>query len=428
MRLLIRGGRVVNPKGRSGQMDILVENGRIAQMGEGIDCEGAATLDAAGLHLFPGLVDLHCHLREPGYEYKEDIDSGTRAAAKGGFTAVCCMANTRPVTDNAEEVRYILQRAREAGYCRVYPIGAVSKEMKGEALAEMGDMLSAGAVAFSDDGRPILDGNLMRQALLYAKSFGALIMAHEEDVSLVYGGVMNESYLSTRLGLRPNTRAAEETMIARDCILAQTYDVPVHICHVSTRGGVEIIRFYKEQGVRVTCETAPHYIAGCEELVEGYDTHAKVNPPLRAREDREAIRQALAQGVIDCIATDHAPHHQDEKQVEFDLAAPGISGFESAFALSYTNLVKNGYMALSQLIQRMSAMPADIVGIPGGVLQPGAVADIAAADLETPFVLSPKDWVSKGKNNPFFGQEVYGRVMWTLLEGKASYRNGEAQI
>jgi dihydroorotase len=426
MKLLIRGGRVVNPMGRSGELDILVENGVIARMEQGIVCEGAATLDAGGLHIFPGLFDLHCHLREPGYEYKEDIESGTRAAAKGGFTSVCAMANTRPVTDSAEGVRYILQRAKECGYCRVYPIGAVSKGMKGETLAEMGGMLAAGAAAFSDDGRPIMDGNLMRLALLYAKTFDALIMAHEEDLSLVHGGVMNEGYLSTKLGLMPNSRAAEEAMIARDCILAQAYDVPLHICHVSTRGGVEIIRFYKQQGVKITCETAPHYIAGCEELVEGYDANAKVNPPLRTREDREAVRRGLAQGVIDCVATDHAPHHRDEKQVEFDLAASGISGFESAFALCYTHLARKGYMTLAQLIERMSYLPARIVKRPGGVLEEGKAADIAAADLDGKYILSPQDWVSKGKNSPFFGQEVYGRIKWTLLAGKAVYRDGEA--
>ena len=420
-KLLIKGGKLVFADGvREG--DILADGGKIIKIGQGLEDAGAEVVDARGLHVFPGLIDMHVHLREPGFEYKEDIASGSAAAVHGGFTQVCCMPNTQPVCDNAAVVGYIVARSKEVGLCKVRPIGAITKGEAGESLAEMGKMKDAGAVAVSDDGRPVSDARMMRLAIEYASDFGLLCLSHCEDKSLVDGGVVNEGYNSTLAGLKGIPRAAEEIMLAREIILAETLGKRVHICHVSTKGGVQLLREAKARGVRVTAETCPHYFTLTDDAIVTYDANTKVNPPIREAEDVAAIREGLRDGTLDCIVTDHAPHHRDEKSGEYNLAAFGISGIETSFALSYTALVKGGVLTLEQLADRMSAAPARILGLEGGSLKEGGVADIMLADLDEKYTIDPKDFLSKGKNTPFAGREVYGRVKCTIVDGNIKYR------
>ena len=417
---LIRGGRVIDPKnGVDSVMDVLVQGGRVAQMGEQLNCEGAQVIDAAGKVVAPGFIDMHCHLRDPGQEYKEDIVSGTRAAARGGFTGVCCMPNTKPVNDSAAVTRYIIEKAETQGSgVHVYPVGAISKGLEGVEMAEIGRMKQAGIVAISDDGRPVTNSNLLRLAMQYADHFGVFIMSHSEDKNLVGDGVMNEGFISTKLGLPGITRAAEEVMIARDILVAEAEGKRIHLCHVSTRGGVQLIREAKARGVRVTAETTPHYIGATDEWVLGYDSNCRVNPPLREEADRLACIAGLADGTIDVIATDHAPHHQDEKRVEFHLAASGISGFETAFCVSHTELVKKGYLTLPQLIERMSTRPAQLLGVPGGELGVGAVADLVVLDPERAVTVDASRFVSRGHNTPFDGKTYTGAVVMTMAGGR----------
>ena len=420
-KLLIKGGKLVFADGvREG--DILADGGKIIKIGQGLEDAGAEVVDARGLHVFPGLIDMHVHLREPGFEYKEDIASGSAAAVHGGFTQVCCMPNTQPVCDNAAVVGYIVARSKEVGLCKVRPIGAITKGEAGESLAEMGKMKDAGAVAVSDDGRPVSDARMMRLAIEYASDFGLLCLSHCEDKSLVDGGVVNEGYNSTLAGLKGIPRAAEEIMLAREIILAETLGKRVHICHVSTKGGVQLLREAKARGVRVTAETCPHYFMLTDDAIVTYDANTKVNPPIREAEDVAAIREGLRDGTLDCIVTDHAPHHRDEKSGEYNLAAFGISGIETSFSLSYTALVKSGVLTLEQLADRMSAAPARILGLEGGSLKEGGVADIMLADLDEKYTIDPKDFLSKGKNTPFAGREVYGRVKCTIVDGNIKYR------
>ncbi len=419
-KLLIKGGTAVLPEGCV-VCDLLLEGGKIARIGTGLSAAGADVLDAAGLHVFPGLIDMHVHLREPGYEYKEDIASGSAAAVRGGFTQVCCMPNTDPVCDNAAVVSYIVRRGREVGLCKVRPIGAMTVGEKGEQLAEMGKMKDAGAVAFSDDGRPVSDSRILRLAMEYAAGFGMLTLSHCEDKALVDGGVVNEGFNSTLAGLKGSPRAAEEIDIARVIILAETLGLRAHVCHVSTRGGVQLLREAKRRGVRVTAETCPHYFTLTDDAVTGFDANTKVNPPLREQGDVDAIKAGLADGTLDCIVTDHAPHHADEKNVEYNLAAFGISGIETSFSLSYTALVRGGVLTLEQLAEKMSAAPARILGLEGGALKEGAVADLMLADLSEKYVIDPAEFRSKGKNTPFKGQEVYGRVKATIVDGAVKF-------
>lgn len=419
-KLLIKGGTAVLPEGCV-VCDLLLEGGKIARIGTGLSVAGADVLDAAGLHVFPGLIDMHVHLREPGYEYKEDIASGSAAAVRGGFTQVCCMPNTDPVCDNAAVVSYIVRRGKEVGLCKVRPIGAMTVGEKGEQLAEMGKMKDARAVAFSDDGRPVSDSRMLRLAMEYAAGFGMLTLSHCEDKALVDGGVVNEGFNSTLAGLKGSPRAAEEIDIARVIILAETLGLRAHVCHVSTRGGVQLLREAKRRGVRVTAETCPHYFTLTDDAVTGFDANTKVNPPLREQGDVDAIKAGLADGTLDCIVTDHAPHHADEKNVEYNLAAFGISGIETSFSLSYTALVRGGVLTLEQLAEKMSAAPARILGLEGGALKEGAVADLMLADLSEKYVIDPAEFRSKGKNTPFKGQEVYGRVKATIVDGAVKF-------
>lgn len=419
-KLLIKNGTVVFSDGVK-KCDILIDGDKIAKISENIDAAGVKTIDASGLHVFPGLIDMHVHLREPGYEYKEDIASGSAAAVCGGFTQVCCMPNTNPVCDNAAVVGYIVARGKEVGLCKVRPIGAITVGEKGEQLAEIGKMKDAGAVAISDDGRPVSDARIMRLAMEYASDFGLICLSHCEDKSLVDGGVVNEGYNSTLAGLKGIPRAAEEIMIAREIVLAETLHKRAHICHVSTKGGVQLLREAKARGVAISAETCPHYFTLTDDIVLGYDANTKVNPPVREAEDVEAIKEGLRDGTLDCIVTDHAPHHVDEKSVEYNLAAFGISGIETSFALSYTNLVRGGVLTLEQLADRMSTAPARILNLEGGVLEEGRVADIMLADLNEKYVIDSKKFVSKGKNTPFDGTEVYGKVKYTIVDGKVKY-------
>ena len=429
MRILIKGGHVIDPKNHVDRVtDVYLDKGVISEVGDDINYEleglELEVIDATGKYVVPGLIDMHCHLREPGFEYKETIESGTKSAAMGGFTSIACMPNTKPVVDNAAVVTYIKERAKEVGAVHVYPIGAITKGQKGEELAEIGEMKFAGIVAVSEDGKSVENPCLMRHAMEYAAMFDTMVISHCEDMALVDGGCMNEGFMSTKLGLRGITRAAEEVVIARDIILAETTHTPVHIAHVSTRGGVELVREAKKRGVRVTCETCPHYFTLTEDAVEGYNTFAKMNPPLRTEDDVKAICEGLADGTIDAIATDHAPHHIDEKNCEFQRAANGIVGFETAFALGYTYLVKPGILSLEELIRKFTVNPAHILGLGKGTLSEDATADVMIFDTEEPFEVKTAEFQSKSKNSPYDGYRLYGKVCYTIVNGEIVVSQG----
>ena len=422
MDIIITNGHVIDPSQNiNGIGDILIENGKIKE----IRLRPALLsprppsfdiIDASGLYILPGLVDMHCHLREPGFSHKETIKTGTLAGLKGGFTTLCCMPNTDPVNDNETVTEFILRKAFAEGACYVYPIGAITKGQKGEELAEMGKMRAAGCIAFSDDGRPVMNSLIMRRALEYSKAIDAPIISHAEDPNLSEGGVMNEGIVSTRLGLRGIPREAEDIMIARDLMLARLTGGRIHIAHVSTRGGVELIRKAKEEGINVTAETCPHYFTLTEEAVSDYNTNAKVNPPLRTEEDLIAIIEGLKDGTIDVIATDHAPHHRDEKLQEFDNAPSGISGLETALSLSL-NLVHSGHISLYDLTKKISLNPARILGIPKGSLTIGTMAEIIILDISREFKVEGDSFISLGKNTPFDGWLLKGMVVATICKG-----------
>ncbi|HOL90715.1 MAG TPA: dihydroorotase [Clostridiales bacterium] len=419
MKLLIKNGHIIDVKtGIDGIYDLLVEDDRIAGISKDMDPEGCEIINAGGKYVLPGLVDAHCHLRDPGFEYKEDIESGTRSAARGGFTSVACMPNTNPVIDNESVVKYILNKAKREGYVNVYPIGAITKGLKGEELAEIGELKFAGAVAVSDDGNPVKSSSLMKKAMQYASMFDIAIISHCEDTDMAEDGVMNEGYTSTMLGLKGIPAAAEETMVARELILSEYLDIPIHIAHVSTALSVELIRNAKKRGVKVTCETCPHYFSLTEEACMGYDTNAKVNPPLRTTKDVQAIIEGIADDTIDIIATDHAPHHIDEKRVEFSIAANGMVGFETALPLAVTKLVRPGIITMGKLVEKMSLNPAKLLGISKGTLEPGSTADITIVDIDAKFTVDPEKFESRSKNSPFGGMELYGLVWGTIVNGK----------
>lgn len=401
------------------KVDIRTENGLIAEIGENLS--GGEVLDCAGLTALAGLVDIHVHLREPGFEKKENIESGARAAVKGGFTQICCMPNTSPVIDNKVVVTYIKAREKEVNLCKIHPVGAITKGQEGQELAAIGGMKHAGAVALSEDGKSVPSAKIMSLAMQYASDFGLKCLCHCEDRELVDGGVVNEGYYSTLTGLKGSIRAAEDIIIAREICLAESLDIPVHICHVSTYSGIQLIREAKARGVRVTAETCPHYFTLTDEAIKEFDTNTKVNPPLRAEKDRIAVIEGLKDGTLDCIVTDHAPHHADDKNVEYNLAAFGISGLETSFALSYTALVKSGELTLPQLAEKMSAAPAEILSLKGGKIEVGAPADLTFADLNEEWTIDPDEFVSKGKNTPFTGVKVYGRVKYTVVDGEIKY-------
>jgi dihydroorotase len=421
--IMIRGGRVIDPSRNTDEVtDLFIAEGKVQALGRDLGRpDDALVVEAAGKVVAPGLIDLHVHLREPGQEDVETVATGAMAAAAGGFSAVCAMPNTDPVTDNQAAVGFIVSQAQRAAKARVYPIGAVSLGQKGQQLAEFGELVGAGAVAVSDDGKPVASSHLMRTALEYARTFGIPVADHCEEPTLAAGGVMHEGLVSTRLGLKGMPAAAEEIMVARDILLAELTGGQVHLCHMSTRGSVALIRRAKEQGLRVTAEACPHHFTLTHEACEGYNTNAKMNPPLREPEDREAIRQALRDGTIDVICTDHAPHHYDAKEREFDDAPNGIIGLETALGLAVTELVETGLLSLGGLVTRMSVMPARIFNLPGGTLAPGASADVVVLDPVVGWTVQPDEFFSKSRNTPFAGRRLRGRAETTIVRGQVVF-------
>ncbi len=424
--ILIRSGRLLDPsRGTDEVSDLFLADGKVQASGRDLGRpDGALVVEAAGKVVAPGLIDLHVHLREPGQEDLETVATGAMAAAAGGFSAVCAMPNTDPVTDNQAAVGFIVSQAQRAAKARVYPIGAVSLGQRGQQLAEFGELVGAGAVAVSDDGKPVASSHLMRTALEYARTFGIPVADHCEEPTLAAGGAMHEGLVSTRLGLKGIPSAAEEIMVARDILLAELTGGHVHLCHMSTRGSVELIRRAKEKGLRVTAEACPHHFTLTHEACEGYNTNAKMNPPLREPEDREAIRQALRDGTIDVICTDHAPHHYDAKEREFDDAPNGIIGLETALGLAVTELVETGLLSLADLVSRMSVMPARIFNLPGGTLAPGASADVVVLDPTIGWTVRPEEFFSKSRNTPFAGRRLKGRADTTIVRGQVVFARG----
>ena len=415
MRIILTNCKVYNDEKIN---KIFIEDGKFAN--EFAEDKADRIIDLKGATVTPGLVDMHCHLREPGGEYKETIATGTASAAKGGYTSICPMPNTNPVADNAAVISGILKKAKEADNCRVYPIGAATKGIDGELISEMGLMKEAGIVAVSDDGHPIKNAGIMRKVLEYASDFDLPVLNHCEDKSLSEGA-MNEGTVSTSIGIRGIPTAAEDIMIARDIILSEYLNIPVHICHVSTKGGVRMIRDAKARGVKVTCETCPHYFTLTDDMCATYDTNFKMHPPLRTRDHLEAIIEGIKDGTIDAIATDNAPHHADEKVCEFSVALNGILGFETAFALGYTYLVKTGEITLAKLIDLMCFAPSNILKLGRGGMNVGDDADLAVFDLDNEFVFEKDKMLSKSRNTPYDGWKLYGETILTVMGGKITY-------
>ncbi len=457
-RLVIAGGRVLDPaRGLDEVADLVVEAGVVREMGRGLapsavgapaapdrtDSQGdavptgaaghrlrvagdAAVLDAAGLVVAPGFVDLHAHLRTPGQEWKEDMESGTRAAAAGGFTSVCCMANTRPPMDTGALVLAVREMARRRAAVRVYPLACVTRGMAGRRLTDVAELAEAGAVALSDDGRPVAEAAVMRNALAYAGMFGLPVSAHEEEPSLARGTAAHLGPVASALGLRGQPGEAEAVLVARDALLAAATGGRLHVAHVSAAATVEVLRWARARGVAVTAEVTPHHLALTEEALAGHDTDAKCNPPLRGEEDRRALVEALAEGVIDCVATDHAPHAPHEKAVEFDAAPFGVVGFETALGVLVTTLVRPGLLSLAGLVDRLSARPAAVFGLPGGSLAPGSPGDVVVFDPDAEWTVDPDRFLSKGRNTPFRGRRLWGRVVATFVGGAPAYLAPEA--
>lgn len=423
MNLLIKGGRVIDPSQKNDDLlDVLIVDGHIQEVSKSLTTsDNTKIIDASGKYVVPGLIDMHVHFRDPGQEYKEDIISGTKAAVTGGFTSVCCMPNTKPTIDNKAIASYIINKAKNEGFCNVFPVGSITYGLSGERMSEMGELKESGCVAVSDDGRPVVNSELMMRSLQYAQGIGIMVISHAEELSLVGQGVMNEGYTSTELGLKGIPRVAEEIATSRDIMLAEYTDTPIHIAHVSTKGSVRIIREAKARGVKVTCETAPHYFTLTDDAVRGYNTNAKMNPPLREADDVAAIKSGLKDGTIDCIATDHAPHHIDEKDVEFNEAMNGIIGLETSLPLSL-KLVEEGVLTLNQLVEKMTFNPSKILGLNRGTLAIGAVADVTIIDPTLEWKVEKEKLASKSKNSPFLGWSMKGAAEVTIVGGKSVYK------
>lgn len=418
--IFLKGGTVVDPsQDLDGVRDVLLVDAEVAELGESLEVpEAARVVDCAGLVVAPGLIDVHVHLREPGEEHKETIATGAQAAAAGGFTAVCAMPNTDPPVDDPAVVGFVVAQGRRAGAARVYPTGCISVARKGERLALIGEMVAAGAVAITDDGSPVMDSGLMRLALLYSQAFGVPVADHPEDISLSGRGSMNAGLVATRLGLNGKPNAAEDIHIARDLMLAELTGGHLHLQHCSTEFGVEMIRQAKARGVHVTAEASPHHLVLTEDAVEGYRTEAKMNPPLRTAQDRDAVRAGLADGTLDIIATDHAPHHYDEKEAAFADAPDGIVGLETALGVVLTHVVGEGVIDLPTMVERMSCQPARVFNLQGGTLAVGSVADVTVFDPEAVWTVDAKAFVSKSSNTPFGGWELRGRPRYTVVDGR----------
>ncbi|MGO9312563.1 MAG: dihydroorotase [Syntrophobacteraceae bacterium] len=426
VNLVLRNGRVIDPaSGLDAVVDVLIENGIVVEINANIEIGSdrlrqLEQIDASGKWVVPGLIDMHVHLREPGEEYKETIASGTLAAAAGGFTSVACMPNTHPVNDCAAVTQYILEKARDEGSCRVFPVGAISMGIEGKNLSEYGELRSAGVVAVSDDGRPVMNSMLMRRALEYAKTFDLLVVSHCEDLDIGGAGLMNEGPVSTRLGLRGIPRAAEEIMVARDILLAELTRSRLHLAHISTAGSVSLIREAKKRGIAVSAETAPHYLTLTDELISTFDPVYKVNPPLRSSEDVEAIKAGLADGTIDVIASDHAPHSTVEKDLEFEYAANGMIGLESTLPL-ILRIMREGVLTPLEAVAKLSCNPARILAIPFGALRKGKAADLTLIDPEVKYTIDVNRFKSKSRNCPFDGMEAQGKAVMTLVGGRVVF-------
>lgn len=434
MNILIKNGLLTEADKEIVKADILIQDGRITKVAPEIGEEYVSEqgiieiqeFDATGFHVFPGLVDAHCHLRDPGQEHREDIASGTRSAAAGGFTDIACMPNTAPVIDNKTVVHYIKDKAARVGVVRVHPIGAITKGLDGVELSEMGALKEAGIVAVSDDGKPVSDSSVMRKAVIYASQFGLRVISHCEDASMADGGAMNEGAVSTRLGLRGIPNAAEDIMVSRELILAESTGIAVHIAHVSSALSVELIRSAKQRGVKVTAETCPHYFTLTDEACLNYDTNAKMNPPLRTFADLLAVREGLRDKTLSIIATDHAPHHEDEKRVEFEKANNGIVGFETALPLAVTFLVNTGILTLNDVARCMSKAPAAMLGLPEKRLEAGYPADITILDTNASWTVDSSKLASKSKNTPFHGWVLSGMIKLTVVGGNIVAKDGKA--
>ena len=421
MKLIIKGGRVIDPaNGVDRVADVLAEDGLIVNIGENISADGAEVIDASGNIVIPGLIDMHCHLREPGFEYKEDIINGSKSALAGGFTSIACMPNTKPAADSGETISYIVNRGKEADMANVFPIGAITKGLGGVELTDIAELKNAGAIAVSDDGRPVENSAMMLSAMKTAKELGVSVISHCEDISLGKGA-MNEGALADELGFEGISPCSEEVMVARDAILSEQYKLPIHIAHVSTRRSVDFVRRAKANGAPITCETCPHYFSLTEDAVKLYGSNAKMNPPLRGADDMAAIIEGLKDGTIDVIATDHAPHSAEEKSGEFGKTPNGIVGFETAFAVGYTYLVEKGYLTLSELIGKMTCAPSEILGIGRGNLGIGAPADIAIFNIDDKYTVDVAKFYSKSKNSPYNGFELKGKLVCSVVGGKTVF-------
>lgn len=427
MDLLLKNGTVVDPVNKTeAKMDVLVKKGKIAEVKKNIKADSAKVIDCAGKIVAPGFIDMHVHLREPGYEFKEDITSGSKAAVKGGFTSVACMPNTEPAIDNASIVYYIQEKSRKANLCNVFPVGSITKGRDGKNLAAIGELVEAGVIAISDDGTSVLDAGLMRKAMEYAKMFDIVILDHCEDTTLALDGVMNEGYYSTVLGLNGIPTCSEDVVVARDIALSQYTNAKIHICHISTAGSVELVRQAKKRGVNITAEVTPHHISLDESELESYNTSLKVSPPLRTKEDVAAMKKGLKDGTIDAIATDHAPHAKHEKLVEFNYAPFGMIGLETALPVVLTETYHKKVLSLSQVVEKLSANPAKIFGLENkGSLSVGADADIVVFDTDTDVVFDEDSFASKSNNSPFIGKKLKGKTLLTVVAGRTVFRDKE---
>ena len=424
MTILIKNGRLINPSENLDKvMDIFVEDGIIKEKAESIEKQADTVIDAAGCYVMPGLIDLHVHFRDPGLTYKEDIETGSKAAAKGGFTTVCCMPNTKPVVDNVETVKYIVEKGEKTGLTNVLPVGAVTKNMAGVEITDVEELKKAGICAISEDGKSVMNSGVYRKAMKNAAKANVPVLAHCEDINLVEGGVINLGDKSSELGVKGISNAVEDVIAMRDIMLAKETGATLHLCHCSTKDSVEMVKRAKEEGIKVTAEVCPHHFSMCSDDITSNDGNFKMNPPLRAREDMEALIKGLQDDIMDVISTDHAPHSAEEKAKDLEHAPFGIVGLETSVALTVTNLVKKGYLTPMQMAAKMSYNPAKVLGIPKGTLDEGKIADITIIDPDKEYTIDVNTFESKGKNTPFDGYKVSGEVEYTILNGKVVYSN-----